>query len=67
MRKELLNPEIPMKPLYWTRILVQGEKVSPDSPESPEVHLLSLSKLLIFYLRKNTAHNRNKKLVQFHL
>lgn len=28
-----------MKPLYWTRILVQGEKIPLDSPESPETPL----------------------------
>ncbi|XP_046738030.1 formin-2-like isoform X2 [Diprion similis] len=37
LRKEPLNPAVPMKPLYWTRILVpvtmtQKQDVSPDSP-----------------------------------
>ncbi|XP_034950625.1 formin-2 [Chelonus insularis] len=39
MRKQPLNPEIPMKPLYWTRILVPTHTAPPTipatSPDAP--------------------------------
>ncbi|XP_043267190.1 uncharacterized protein [Venturia canescens] len=38
MRKQPLSLEVPMKPLYWTRILIpadQAAKVPAESPESP--------------------------------
>ncbi|RLU24523.1 hypothetical protein DMN91_002612 [Ooceraea biroi] len=38
MRKQALNPDVPMKPLYWTRILVPvtaTSQVSADTTESP--------------------------------
>ncbi|XP_015600677.1 formin-2 [Cephus cinctus] len=37
MRKQPLNPEIPMKPLYWTRLLVPANTplVAIETPDSP--------------------------------
>lgn len=36
MRKQALNPDVPMKPLYWTRILVPVAATSPDPVEAPK-------------------------------
>lgn len=38
MRKQPLNPDVPMKPLYWTRILVPvtaSSQASANATESP--------------------------------
>lgn len=38
MRKQPLAPEVPMKPLYWTRILIpanQTPTIPPTSPDAP--------------------------------
>lgn len=37
MRKQPLNPDVPMKPLYWTRIIVPvtATSQSSDTAESP--------------------------------
>ncbi|RZB39864.1 formin-2 [Asbolus verrucosus] len=34
LRKASLNPKVPMKPLYWTRILASGDTDTVDGPSS---------------------------------
>lgn len=44
-RKAPINPPVPMKPLYWTRILVKTEKLEGSSALWDEIDELPLEAL----------------------
>lgn len=70
MRKNPITPSVPMKPLYWTRIIVPQNDVIEGSVEKPlwveieEVPLESLPKFTDLFSRQVVARKPTMKKVE---
>ncbi|XP_011879062.1 PREDICTED: formin-2-like [Vollenhovia emeryi] len=76
MRKQALNPDVPMKPLYWTRILVpvtatsqtsvDTSDVSPQTPlwlelaEEEDINMKEFADLFSRQVRERTPAKKNE-------
>ncbi|CAG5108787.1 Similar to capu: Protein cappuccino (Drosophila melanogaster) [Cotesia congregata] len=71
LRKEALAPEIPMKPLYWTRIIIPADQqpiipaTTPDAPpqRSKTVGILEKSLRVDFSEVENAVYNLDTSIV----
>lgn len=70
MRKNPITPSVPMKPLYWTRIIVPQNEVKEEAIEKPlwaeieEVPLETLPKFTDLFSRQIVARKPTMKKVE---
>lgn len=70
MRKNPVTPSVPMKPLYWTRIIVPQNEVTEESVEKPlwaeidEVPLESFPRFTDLFSRQIVARKPTMKKVE---